>query len=160
MPSLALLVLRLVFGLGIALHGYQSLFIDGLDLLTGLIEAKGWPAPTAWAYAAKITELGGGVLLIVGFLTRWAALACAATMGVAIWMSGINLGNALIPQWESAALYGAAFLALLLSGPGRMSVDGMRQRANGAESAPRRNDDVRPAAASSEAWDGSEEAVV
>lgn len=132
MQSLAFLILRLTFGLGFAVHGYQSLFVieGGMDRLTGLVAQQGWPAPEAWAYLAKITELAGGLLIALGFLTRAAALACAGTMGVAIYMAHLDdpfrdpAGGA---SWELAGLYLAAFLALLLTGAGRISIDGLRK---------------------------------
>jgi len=141
MHSLAFLILRLVFGLGFAVHGYQALFlIDGAMVkMTEMIATWGWPAPEAWAYLAKITELIGGVFVAFGFLTRAASLACAGTMGVAIWMvhidhpfNDLNGG----PGWEMAALYLAAFLALLLTGGGKLSIDGFRKDRVPASSAP------------------------
>lgn len=132
MHSLAFLILRLVFGLGIAVHGYQALFVmDGAMVkMSEMIANWGWPAPEAWAYLAKLTELLGGVLVAFGFVTRAASLACAGTMGVAIWMvhrahpfNDLDGG----PGWELAALYLAAFLALLLTGGGKLSIDGFRR---------------------------------
>lgn len=132
MQSLALLILRVAFGLGFAIHGYQSLFVieGGIEKLAGLIESKGWPAPEAFAYLAKVTELLGGVLLALGLVTRAAALACAGTMAVAIWMAhwGDPFRDAATGKgWELAGLYLAAFVALLLLGGGRLSVDGLRK---------------------------------
>lgn len=132
MHSLAFLILRLVFGLGFAVHGYQALFVmDGaMEGMAASIAEWGWPAPEAWAYLAKITELVGGVMVAFGFLTRAASLACAGTMVVAIWkvhlhhpFSDVNGG----PGWEMAGLYLAAFLALLLVGGGKLSIDGLRK---------------------------------
>jgi len=127
MHSLAFLILRLVFGLGFAVHGYQALFAgEGAmeRMATGIAE-WGWPAPEAWAYLAKITELVGGVMIALGFLTRAASLACAGTMVIAIWKVHIN--DPFTGGWEMAALYLAAFLALLLTGGGKLSIDGFRK---------------------------------
>jgi len=134
MQSVAFLILRLAFGLGFAVHGYQSLFVieGGMAGLTGLVEKQGWPAPEAWAYVAKITELVGGLLIALGFLTRAAALACAGTMGVAIYMAHLEhpfRDPAGGPGWELAGLYLAAFIALLLTGAGKISIDGLRKDA-------------------------------
>jgi putative oxidoreductase len=132
MHSLAFLILRLVFGLGFAVHGYQALFVmDGaMEMMSEMIATWGWPAPEAWAYLAKITELIGGVLVALGFLTRAASLACAGAMGVAIWM--VHLDHPFNdldggPGWEMAALYLAVFLCLLLTGGGKLSIDGFRK---------------------------------
>lgn len=132
MQCVALLILRLAFGLGFAVHGYQSLFVieGGMEGLTGLVAKQGWPAPEAWAYLAKIAELVGGLLIALGFLTRAAALACAGTMGVAIFMAHLEhpfrdpSGG---PGWELAGLYLAAFIALLLTGAGKISIDSLRK---------------------------------
>lgn len=127
MHSLAFLILRLAFGLGIAVHGYQALFMKegAMDGMGKMIEAWGWPAPEAWAYLAKITELVGGIMVALGFLTRAASLACAGTMVVAIWKVHIN--DPFTGGWEMAALYLAAFLSLLLTGGGKLSIDGLRK---------------------------------
>jgi putative oxidoreductase len=136
MHSLAFLILRLVFGLGFAVHGYQALFVmeGAMEGMAKSIEAWGWPAPEAWAYLAKITELIGGVMIALGFLTRAAALACAGTMVVAIWK--VHLNDPFSGGWEMAALYLAAFLSLLLTGGGKLSIDGFRKDRVPASSGP------------------------
>jgi putative oxidoreductase len=126
MNSIAQLFLRLTFGLGIAMHGFQALFLSeaGLAGLAKLIENNGWPAPSAWAYLAKFTELLGGLLIAGGFLTRPAALANAFGMGTAIYM--VHLNDGFIGGWELAALYLTGFLAIFIGGPGRISIDSIR----------------------------------
>ncbi|MBS1155372.1 MAG: putative oxidoreductase [Proteobacteria bacterium] len=55
--------------------------MSGLNKFTGLagtagyIASKGLPMPQVLAIAAAVVELVGGVLLIVGWKARWAALA-------------------------------------------------------------------------------------
>jgi len=49
--------------------------ITGFDGTVGYIAAKGLPLPQLAAIAAIVVELGGGILLIVGWKTRWAAAA-------------------------------------------------------------------------------------
>lgn len=134
MQSLAFLILRLAFGLGIAYHGAASLFLkeNGIQGLAGLIEGQGWPAPEMFAYLAKVTELAGGILVALGFLTRACSLALAGTMAVAIWMA--HRDDPFSGGWELAALYLAAFLALMLTGAGRYSIDGMRKDPKSADS--------------------------
>ena len=51
--------------------------IGGFDNTVGYIASKGVPLPEAAAAIAIVIELGLGVLLAVGFLTRWAALGIA-----------------------------------------------------------------------------------
>ena len=70
-------------------------------------------------------ELVGGVLLILGLLTRLAALVLAIDLVVAVVLVKVNVG--LIAQRAAGAeldlAYIAAFVALLLMGPGSASLD-------------------------------------
>src|SRR6186713_3108227 len=59
--------------------------ITGFDGTVGYIAAKGLPLPQLVAIAAIIVELGGGILLILGWKTRWAAAAmCIFTVVAAL----------------------------------------------------------------------------
>ncbi len=125
MNSLALLLLRLMFGLGLAWHGFQTLFLmeNGIEGVAKLIEANEWPVPTAMAYTAKLGELLCGLMVALGLFTRWAALVCAFVMGVAMAMSANWID---FSTWEKAALYGIAFVAILFTGAGTISLDQLR----------------------------------
>ncbi len=48
--------------------------VTGFEGTVGYIAAKGMPFPQLAALAAIITELGGGLLLVIGWKARWAAL--------------------------------------------------------------------------------------
>ena len=78
-------------------------------------------APTFWGGAAAFTELVGGALLIVGLATRPAAVLLAVTMLVA-WWNHVAGGDGFI-SWSHSAEDGIVFLALILMGAGRFSVD-------------------------------------
>jgi putative oxidoreductase len=66
---------RLMIGLPFAMSGLSKLGAYGAT--TGMISAVGLPiAPLAFAVAVA-TELGGGVLLIVGYRVRYVAAALA-----------------------------------------------------------------------------------
>ena len=47
--------------------------ITGFEPTVGYIASKGLPFPALAAIAAIIVELGGGILLVVGYKARWAA---------------------------------------------------------------------------------------
>lgn len=69
-------------------------------------------------------EVVCSALLVVGFLTRFAALSLAITMGVAfiiVHKASLTPGPA---SGELAFMYLAGFLALVFTGAGRYSVDG------------------------------------
>jgi len=126
MPSAALLILRLMAGLGLASHGYQKIIVggfDGMEAFGGWLESIGFPAPLVFAWAAKLTELVGGTLVALGLWTRPAAFFAACTMVVAILVA--HLGEP-FPEWELAALYLSSMVAILLAGPGPWSIDHRR----------------------------------
>lgn len=98
-----------------------------------------WPVLLAWA--AAITELVGGVMVLVGLLTRFWALALAGTIVVACWLTvigpALQSGNSTLfvlpnKDWHSVAdwqtplwqlMLAMSGLALLFAGPGSFSLD-------------------------------------
>jgi putative oxidoreductase len=79
------------------------------------------PAPGALVYAVGVIEIGGGLLLLAGLLTRLAALALAADMLGAIVVSGLA-------RWEIVSLtlapvLLAAMIILIRVGAGDWSLD-------------------------------------
>ncbi len=74
---------------------------------------------------AGVIELVGGVLVLVGFLTRWAAFLCSGLMAAAYWIAhGTKNFFPLLNEGELAALYCFVFLCISAKGPGIWSVDG------------------------------------
>lgn len=74
--------------------------------------------------AAGIIETVGGVLLLVGFLTRPVALILAVQMAFAYVIG--HAGRAALPihnQGELALLYGLVFLFIAGAGPGRFALE-------------------------------------
>ena len=72
-------------------------------------------------------ELVGGVLVMIGLFTRWAAFLCSGLMAAAYWMA--HGTRALFPLengGELAALYCFVFLCIAAKGGGIWSADGAR----------------------------------
>ena len=119
--DLGLLVIRLAFGLSLAIaHGKGKVppsekFIAGAASL-------GFPAPELFAWAAALGEFAGGILIAIGLLTRPAAFLIVCTMATAFF-----LRHAADPyaDKEMALLYGVVGLALLIAGAGRYSFDSL-----------------------------------
>lgn len=123
--SVGLLIVRLVFGLGMVLHGSQKIGAP----LTWMNAFAGENAPPGFLQAlAAVAEFVGGLGLILGLLTPVAALGVACVMVVAIGMAHLPSGHPFInapgqPSYESAAAYLAVALLLIVTGPGALSLD-------------------------------------
>ena len=76
--------LRLAVGLVFLMHGGQKLFVFGVAGVAGFFGNLGIPAPMAAAVVVSLVEFLGGIALVLGFLTRWAALLLAINMLVAV----------------------------------------------------------------------------
>ena len=114
------LILRVCAGLGLAFaHGIDKM--PPSESVIGVVAGMGVPSPEVFAWAAGITELGGGLLLAIGILTRPAAILIAITMLVAAFFG--EAGNPFTER-EPALLFAAIAIYFVLAGPGRYSVDG------------------------------------
>ena len=123
--ALGLLILRLAVGAAFIFHGWYK--IESAGGLTGWMGDA--PVPGVLQAAAALSEFGGGALLIVGLLMPLASFLLACTMAVAIGMVHIPAGQPFVnalpagPSWELPAAYLGAVLAMLLAGPGQVSLD-------------------------------------
>lgn len=120
----ALLVMRVGLGFMMVMHGYPKLFAgpEKWGKLGGAMENLGITyAPEFWGFMAAFAETGGGVLLILGFLFRPAALLLFITMVVAA-MKHLYGGDSLMDASHSIEL-GVVFLAMFILGPGKYSMD-------------------------------------
>jgi putative oxidoreductase len=119
LQPLGLLLLRLVLGIIFIWHGYPKLThpnaMHGMFVQHGL---SGY-----FVTIAGVPEVFGGGLLILGFLTRIAALLLAIEMGVAIWKVHSAGGYLAVHNYEFPLVLAAACFALATVGAGRASVD-------------------------------------
>ena len=125
--ELAPLALRLGVGLVFVVHGLQKL-TGGPSGFAGMLTGLGVGAPELFAWLVTIAELVGGALVLVGLLTRLATLPLIATMIGAIVLVKADVGiiasaDSPMPGAELDIALLAGLLALLLLGPGRISVD-------------------------------------
>ncbi len=127
LSEIAPLALRLGVGLVFAVHGWQKLS-DGPAGFAGMLSGMGVGAPELVAWLVTLAELVGGVLLLLGLLTRLATLPLIATMIGAIVLVKADLGiiagpDAPLPGAEVDILLLAGLVAVLVIGPGRVSLD-------------------------------------
>ena len=124
--SLGLLVLRVVTGAIFIAHGLPKLGLLGGRGLAGTAEGfanMGIPLPSISAFLVATTEVFGGVLLIMGFLTRIVTAAQAFAMLVAVFAVHWSNGFAGRGGYQWALLLAAAAICLMLDGAGRYSLD-------------------------------------
>ncbi len=112
--------LRVVAGAMIAFHGAQKIL--------GVLTTKPMPEAFTQMWFGGVIELGAGVFVALGLLTRLSAFLLAGTMAVAYiqfhWK--LQLDEKFLPianGGELAALYAFVFLAIAAFGPGRVAVD-------------------------------------
>ena len=113
-------LLRIVAGFLFIWHGSQKLFNFPLD----------FPYPLGpLIYTAAAIELIGGVLVMIGFLTRPVAFLCSGTMAFAYWYAhGINGFFPIVNHGEISALYCFIFLFVASKGAGIWSIDSVMKR--------------------------------
>jgi putative oxidoreductase len=123
--SAGLLLLRLVVGLAFTFHGYGK-----------IQNPFGWMGPNAsmpgvLQALAAVSEFGGGLAWMLGFLTPMASLGLACTMAVAIRLHAFVLHDPFVAKgpgsgsYELASVYFCVSLLLIFAGPGKFSVDRM-----------------------------------
>lgn len=122
------LPLRLVAGVVFAAHGGQKLFAwfggYGLEGTGQYMASIGLAPGYLMAVLAGSVEFFGGLLLIVGLLTRPSALALAFTMLVAILTAHISHGLFMSNNgYEYALTLLALTITLVLQGGGKYSLD-------------------------------------
>lgn len=118
-------VLRIAVGIVFLAHGGQKLFVWGFGNVAGFMGKIGIPAPMLAAIVVTLVEFLGGLALVVGSVTRWAAALLAINMLVAILTVHLQAGFFLPAGFEFAFTLLAANLALVLLGAGEASVDGL-----------------------------------
>ena len=121
--SLSLLLIRLIFGLAMAYHGWPKF----QNMTTWMGPDTG--IPTIFIALAAIAEFLGGIAIALGALTPIAAFGNACTMLVAA-LFHISKGDPFVSKgaggsWELAGVYLVLSIAILLIGPGRFSVDAL-----------------------------------
>lgn len=121
----ALSLLRIIAGFTFSLHGVQKLF--GLLGGMGGTGAKAQLLTMPWV--AGCLEAFGGLLLILGLLTRPVAFIISGEMAVAYFMAHLPRGFWPIRNGgELAVLYSFVFLYLFAAGPGPWSLDQLFQK--------------------------------
>lgn len=134
LQPLGLLVARVVLGAIMTAHGYPKVF-GGLQQFHGTVAGFGFPG---WmGYLAAFAEFLGGLFLVFGILTRYAALGTLGVMAVAIWK--VHWKNGFVGQGNYQFPLALAALSLLFVafGGGPFSLDRWLFRARPPKGKPR-----------------------
>ena|SRR5687768_3126590 len=123
--DVALTLLRIVVGAIFIAHGAQKLFVFGLDGVAGGFAGMGVPMAGVLGPLVAFVEFLGGIALVTGLLTRLASLGLASTMVVAILLVHVKQGFFNPGGVEFPLSLLAATIALVLTGPGVWSLDGL-----------------------------------
>jgi putative oxidoreductase len=128
--NLAMLILRVGIGLVFLAHGIKH--ARSRDKTIKWFESIGFKqAPLQWLVMTA-TELGAGLLLVIGLLNSLAAAAVVGTMVVAFWTVHRKAGFFItafmkegvdVEGWEYVFTLAFAAEALAIAGPGDWSLD-------------------------------------
>jgi len=120
-----LLALRLLYGGQFAQTGWGKL--ANLDRTTAFFQSLGLPSPGMMATLVGGTELVGGVLLVLGLGTRFAATALTTVMVTALASAHAAEAFESIDSFTEQAPYPflVATVVLLAFGAGRLSADAL-----------------------------------
>ncbi|MGB3772732.1 MAG: DoxX family protein [Rhodococcus sp. (in: high G+C Gram-positive bacteria)] len=131
--DLGLLVLRLSVGGIVLVHGLQKLvgWFDGPGLsgFQDVVAGAGYDQPRLLSILGAVGEVAGGALLILGLATPLAGAAVLAVM-VNAWLvrqvgePGLQFFAPNGVEYETLLALAAA--AIILTGPGRIAIDGGR----------------------------------
>jgi putative oxidoreductase len=136
--------LRLIVGYGFLQHGIAK-WAKGPDAFAAILQATHVPAPHVMAWLTIITEVFGGLAILLGAFVALVSVPTILLLAVAIvtvhlpnGFSSIKLmkivdGHAQFgpPGYECDLLYIACIVALVLCGPSPWSVDAYRLRKEG-----------------------------
>jgi putative oxidoreductase len=116
-------LMRIMAGFMFSFHGMQKIF--------GILSEHPSPAIGSQMWIGGVIELVCGVLIFLGFKTRWAAFLASGEMAVAYFQFHwkFALDKNFLPgvnQGELAVLYCFVFLLIATRGGGMWSLDGKK----------------------------------
>ena len=135
-----LAILRIVLGAIFIAHGAQKLFVFGMPGVAGAFGQMCVPMAGVVGPFIAMLEFFGGIALVLGLLTRFAALGLSFTMIGAILIVHLPAGFFLPNGYEFTLALLAMAVFVTIAGAGAYSVDGLIAR-RGA------GDDLIPAGA-------------
>ena len=133
--------LRLIVGYGFMEHGFAKLS-KGPENFAAILHVIGVPVPHLLAWLTILTELIGGLAVLLGAFLPLVSLPMAVLLFVAIFtvhlpygfssikLMSVTAGRAQFgpPGYECDLLYLACLAALVLGGSGPLAIDGLLRK--------------------------------
>jgi putative oxidoreductase len=137
--------LRLIVGYGFMDHGFAKL-ARGPDAFANILHAIGVPGSHVMAWSTILTEVLGGLAVLLGAFVALVAVPMAALLVVAVVTVHLPYGFSSIkllsvtaagaqfgpPGYELNLLYLAGLAALVLGGSGPLAIDGLLRKRRSA----------------------------
>lgn len=118
--NMAMLLLRLVFGILLMYIGYRKL--TGFNAMKGEFMNFMGIGSTASLALVVFAEFFCALFIVIGVFTRLACVPVIILLSVALFISH---NGEVFGTGQTATLFLTAFLVILILGPGKVSVDGM-----------------------------------
>jgi putative oxidoreductase len=129
--------LRLIVGFGFMQHGFSKVS-RGPDVFAAILHTLAVPAPHLMTWLTILTELVGGLAVLLGAFVSLVSLPMVVVLLVAAFTTQLHYGFSSVkllavtaggaqfgpPGYEVNLLYIACLAALVLVGSGPLSVDG------------------------------------
>ena len=133
--------LRLIVGYGFMAHGFAKLS-RGPEAFANILHAMGVPAAHLMAWVTILTEVFGGLAILLGAFVALVSLPMAAVLLVAMFRVHLPYGFSSIklvavttagpqfgpPGYECNLVYLACLATLVLGGSGPLAIDGFLEK--------------------------------
>ena len=120
--DLGLLILRLTSGLSmLILHGVEKL--KDPSAIVEVLKQSGFPLAKFMAFLSISAETIFPIMIILGILTRISSLVASINMFVAGIVFHLIIRGDQFPNFEKAYLYFIIYAVLVITGPGKYTID-------------------------------------
>ena len=123
-------LLRVALGLILIVHGYDKLYVTGVSNVAAFFSSVHVPLPAIAAWIAGFVEFFGGILILVGLLTRIVAFLVSIEFLIILYLKIVSWKVPLVDfktgvgGYQLDLLIFAVALALFLRGAGiKLSLD-------------------------------------
>ena len=113
-------IIRIIIGVLLVFHGWQLFEGEDMSGFANLLLNMSIPYPEAFAYAGKLIELVGGVLLILGLFTRVVTMLLFLTFLFITFALG---QGKIFTENQLPFLFALISLIFFFTGAGRISID-------------------------------------